>query len=140
MSLILDSSGVYALYDADDRFHQSACAVIERERGSLILPSAILSEIDYLMREFLGIDAELDFLQGVRAGAYLIEPFTAADLERCSELIERYRGLDLGLADAAVIATAERLNIRRILTVDERDFRAVTPLHGALTLLPADTE
>lgn len=138
MSLILDSGGLYALYDVDDRFHQAARRVIERERGPLILPSAILSEIDYLLREFLGIDAELDFLDGLRTGAYLLEPLTSTDLDRCHTLIKRYRDLNLGLADTAVIATAERLNITRILTVDERDFRAIKAEHGPLTLLPAD--
>jgi predicted nucleic acid-binding protein len=33
--------------------------------------------------------------------------------------------LDLRLADAAFIATAERLEICRILTIHERDFRPV---------------
>ena len=49
------------------------------------------------------------------------------------------RDLDLGLADASVIATAERLEVYRILTVDERDFRAVRTVRGdSLVLLPAD--
>ena len=39
----------------------------------------------------------------------------------------------------AVIAAAERLQTHRILTVDERHFRAVRPSDGtAFTLLPAD--
>ena len=51
----------------------------------------------------------------------------------------KYRDLALGLVDAAVIATAERLEIYRILTLDERDFRAVRTARGhPLVLLPAD--
>ena len=54
-------------------------------------------------------------------------------------IVANYRDLDLGLADAAVIATAERLGVNRILTVDERDFRAVRAADGKpFTLLPAD--
>ena len=67
-----------------------------------------------------------------------LEPMTPADVERCRELIATYRDLDLGLVDSAVIATAERLDIRRVLTVDERDFRVGRPKGDALTLLPAD--
>lgn len=59
---------------------------------------------------------------------------------RCRELIATYRDLEIGLVDSAVIATAERLEVRRVLTVDERDFRAVHAKGGALTLLPADAE
>ncbi|MGI9304109.1 MAG: PIN domain-containing protein [Gammaproteobacteria bacterium] len=104
----------------------------------MIIPTAILGELDYLLREFLGIDAELDFLHGLAAGSFTLEPFTAADLERCQELIALYRDLDLALADAAVIATAERLKIDRVLTQDQRDFRAVRPRHGPFVILPGD--
>ncbi len=44
----------------------------------------------------------------------------------------------LGLADSCIIATAERLGINHVLTVDERDFRAVKPATGSFVLLPAD--
>ena len=138
MTLVADTGGLYALYDADDAHHVRVRRVIEQERGLIIIPMAILAEVDYLLREFLGVDAELDFLDGIISGAYTLEPLTVVDMERCRELIATYRDLDLGLADAAVIATAERLNIRRILTVDERDFRAVRPKKGHFVLLPAD--
>ena len=97
-----------------------------------------MGELDYLLREFLGIDAELDFVDDVLSGAMTLEPTTRGDIERSRELIATYRSLDIGLVDSAVIATAERLKIQRVLTVDERDFRAVKPKGGALTLLPAD--
>jgi hypothetical protein len=54
-------------------------------------------------------------------------------------LLQTYGDLNLGLADGAVVATAERLKTRRILTVDERHFRAVRAADGKpFTLLPAD--
>ena len=54
-------------------------------------------------------------------------------------MIGKYADLDLGLCDAAVVAVAERLKIKRILTVDERDFRAVRAANGeAFVLVPAD--
>lgn len=138
MTLIADSGALYALYDADDDYHVGVKEVIERERGAILIPMAILAEVDYLLREFLNVDAELDFLDGIISGSFNLETLTANDLDRCRELIATYRDLDLGLADAAVIATAERLGINRILTVDERDFRAVRPKKGSFTLLPAD--
>ena len=86
----------------------------------------------------MGVDAELDFLGGISEGAYALEALTSVDLARCQELISVYRDLDLGLADSCIIATAERLGVKRILTVDERDFRAVKPAFGSFVLLPAD--
>ena len=138
MSLIADTGGLYALYDADDAHHAAVRDIVDEERGPIIVPSAVLGELDYLLREFLGIDAEIDFLDGLSSGALTLEPMTSTDIERCRELIATYRDLNLGLVDSAVIATAERLDIRRVLTVDERDFRAVRPKGDALTLLPSD--
>ena len=91
------------------------------------------------MREFLGVDAELIFLDNLISGAFSLEVSTSEDLPRIRELIEQYRDIDLGLADASVIATAERLGVQRILTVDERDFRIVRPRNFQyFTLLPTD--
>ncbi len=140
MTLIADSGALYAIYDKGDRHHAAVLKSLKTEIGAIIVPSVILSEIDYLLREFLGVEAELDFIDGLIGGAYLLEPFTDIDLRRSRDLIAKYRDLDLGLADAAVIATAERLRIRRVLTVDERDFRTVVPAHGRLVVLPADHE
>jgi predicted nucleic acid-binding protein len=70
-----------------------------------------------------------------------VEAFTLKDAAFCRKLLDRYKSLDLGLADASVIATAERLGIGKILTVDERDFRAVRTESGkAFVLLPADSK
>ena len=100
---------------------------------------AILAEIDYLLRVRLGIRAVKRFLEGIAVGGFSLEPFTAQDLQRCQELLSTYADLDLGLADASVVATAERKAVRRILTVDLRDFRAVRAADGKpFTLLPAD--
>lgn len=99
----------------------------------------LLAELDYLLTTHLGIDAELDFLQGIADGNFeLIHP-TAEDLSRCQELILQYRDLPLGLADASVVATAERLAIPRLLTLDQRHFRVVKPRGiSHFLLLPSD--
>ena len=139
MALIADTSGIVALYDRRDANHTRVLDCVQRESGPIIVPSAILAEIDYMLRVNLGIDAELQFFAGFAVGAYTLESFTSADLLRCRKLIETYRDHDLGLCDAAVIATAERLRIYRILTIDERDFRLIEPPRGAhFVILPAD--
>ncbi len=138
MALIVDSGAIYALYDADDAHHIAVRDMVERTAGPLIIPTVILAEVDYLLREFLGVDAELCFFQDVADGAFLLEPLTMADWNRCRELIATYHDLEPGLADTAVFATAERLRIRTVLTVDVRDFRAMRSKLGPLILLPAD--
>ena len=139
MALIADSGGLYALYDSRDRNHRAVRETVAAESGPIIVPMAILAELDYLLRVKLGITAEVRLLEGIVKGSLALEEFTTQDAARCGELLEKYQDLDLGLADASVVATAERLQVYRILTVDERDFRAVRTVRGdPLVFLPAD--
>ena len=141
MALIADSGALYGLYDSSDKHHISLRRALEAELGPIIIPAPILSEIDYLLRMRLGIDAELDFMQDIILGSFNLEQFTHADIVRSRAVVQKYRDLDLGLAEASVIATAERLHVDRILTVDERDFRTVRSESGkAFVLLPADLD
>jgi uncharacterized protein len=141
MAAVADSGAIYGLYNRRDRHRRALRAAISSEPGAILLPAAILSEIDYLITAKLGVQAELDFFDDILEGAFTLEPFTLVDLRRSRELIAQYSTLNLGLADAAVIATAERLGTRRILTVDERHFRVVRASDGKpFTLLPADAQ
>ena len=139
MALICDTGGVYAIHDADDPHHAAVKSVVELESGRLFLPVILLAEIDYLLTSPLGVDAALDFLNSLERGAFALVSPSAEDVVRCRELIVQYRDLNVGLADASVVATAERLGIQRLLTVDHRHFRAITP-RGLphFVLLPAD--
>ncbi|WP_220502484.1 hypothetical protein [Microbispora sp. H10670] len=54
-----------------------------------------------------------------------------------AELVRGYPAPRLDPADASVIALAERLGVRRIATLDRRDFSIVRPRHcPTLILLP----
>ena len=139
MALIADSGAIYALYDSRDKYHSAVADLIGEDAETIILPMAILAEIDYLLRVRLGNRAVLRFLEGIRIGGYILEPLTPQDLIRCVSLVQTYADLNLGIADASVITTAERLGTGRILTVDERHFRAVRAADGKpFQLLPAD--
>ena len=141
MALICDTGGIYALYDADDAYHESVKAAVDAEAGPLVLPVVLLAEIDYLLITRLGVDAAIDFLESVELGAFTLSDLTAEDVTRCLELVRQYHDLPLGIADAAVVATAERLRVQRILTVDHRHFRTVRPqIFDYFILLPTDQE
>ena len=139
MAIVADSGGIYGLYDKRDSAHIRLRGAVERERTRMIIPSVALGEIDYLLRVRLGTRALMQFLSDVEKGAFEIEAVTSEDLRRCRSLIMKYANLDLGLCDSAVVAVAERLGIDRILTVDQRDFRAIRSSKGKVfRLLPLD--
>ena len=51
----------------------------------------------------------------------------------------RYADLDVGLADLSVVILAHRFRTTRVVTFDERHFRAIQPLgDGSFILLPVD--
>ena len=66
--------------------------------------------------------------------------FSLGDYGVVVELERRYDDLDVGLADLSVVLAAHRYSTQRLLTFDERHFRALRPLGGGhFTLMPADT-
>ena len=139
MALIADSGGIYGLYDKRDAAHLALRRAVEREHQRIVIPAIVLGEVDYLMRVRIGVAALLELLADIERGAFEMEGITLSDLGRCEVLLTKYADLDLGLCDAAVIAVAERLGTDRILTVDERDFRAVRSASGKpFRLFPAE--
>ncbi len=136
--LIADTGAIYAFYDGSDKYHHAVRKIINENIGNIIIPDLILVEIDYLLGHLLDVQAELDFIQDVLNGVFLLHSLNPVMLKNCHHLIEKYYDLKLGLADTSVMTLADELNIHQILTVDERDFRAVK-LKKPLILLPADT-
>ncbi|MGZ6617244.1 MAG: type II toxin-antitoxin system VapC family toxin, partial [Solirubrobacteraceae bacterium] len=75
----------------------------------------------------------------LRARRYESPGLDSTGYEAAVDLDRRYAELNLGLADLSVAVLAHRLGTERILTFDERHFRAVRPIQGGVfTLLPAD--
>jgi predicted nucleic acid-binding protein len=138
-ALILDAGALYAQADADEPRHDAVAALLREERDVLVTSQVVAAEADYLILRRLGVDVELVFLDDLAAGTYLMDALTPSDLTVARDIAARYRDLELGLADASLVVLAARWRTRRILTLDERAFRAVTPLQGGFfTVLPAD--
>jgi uncharacterized protein len=75
----------------------------------------------------------------VEQGDFTLVALSTADFVRCREVVAQYRALEIGLADASIVAAAERLNLARLLTQDHRHFRAITPRHiSHFIILPTD--
>ena len=125
-TLIVDTSGVVALYDASAREHPGALACI-RDAAMRLIPAAILAEIDTMLGVRLAPQAARDFLTALESGFFMVESFTREDAAYCGALIDRYQSLNLGLADAAVMAVAERHHAPDVLSLDNRHFGVVKP-------------
>jgi uncharacterized protein len=137
MALVVDAGAMYAQADRDEPRHGAVAAVLQHEQGTLVTTELAVAEADYLILDRLGPDVELDFIDDLAAGTFVVECLTQDELHRAREVVARYRDLRLGLADASLAVLAQRYRTTRILTFDERAFRALTPLQGgAFTILP----
>jgi predicted nucleic acid-binding protein len=135
--IIADTGAVLALIDRSDAHHAGLAAIFQSEPGQWVLPWAILPEIDYLVGAHLGAKAEEALLDDLAAGVFRVEWGQEADFVRAHQLARQYRALKLGLVDAIVVATAERLRADAIATLDLRHFGAVA-IKGSPALLPRD--
>jgi len=137
--LIADTSGLLASIDRNDRHHEAVRSALLAERDAVIIPELVLAELDYLVLKYLGREAEEAILDDVLEGIYAREPCLDEDLSRARELIRMYREHDIGLVDATILATAERLDAPRILTLDHRHFRTLKLRNRrSVTIVPAD--
>ncbi len=135
--IVLDTSGILAAIDSSQRWHDEARRAIEVASGPLLLSPFVLAETDYLLATRVGVDQEVAFLREVAAGAYQLQPFGSEEVREAADLVERYRELGIGLADASLMVIAARVGTTRILTLDERHFRVLRPLKGgSFELLP----
>ena len=65
--------------------------------------------------------------------------FLGDDVAAAASVVADYADLGIGLADASLVVLAGRFETNRILTLDERHFRALrTPAGEPFTVLPAD--
>lgn len=137
MTVIADTGALYALIDASDAWHARVLAWWRSQSSGVVVPVSVLPEVCYLLQTRIGPAAELAFVQAVAEGEFTTEPVEQEDLERAAVLMHKYIDLPLGFVDASVVAAAERLETREILTTDRRHFSVVRARHTrSFTLLP----
>ncbi len=137
--IILDTSGLLAAIDGSQRQHRAAADALRQAAGPLLLSPFVLAELDYLLSTRVSAAAATALLRQVADGAYRLESMDAEDIAMAADVIERYRDLELGLADASLVVLAQRYDTLDLLTLDERHFRAVAGPRGRpFRILPAD--
>jgi predicted nucleic acid-binding protein len=131
VSVLLDTSCLFALADASDRHHTRVLGVAHSLNEPLILPLPVLTEITYLLASRLGHAAMRRFLAELAASDTILESIDRVDLHRIGEILEQYADSQLDFVDAAIITIAERRQVTRIWTLDRHDFLMVRPRHCA---------
>jgi hypothetical protein len=140
LTLLIDAAPIVALADAGEPQRETIRAVLSDEPGALVIPAPTTAEIDYMLGVRFGAPARRAFLADLAIGRFSVAALERQEYARIVDLETSYSDLELGLADCALVVLAARYRTTRILSFDERHFRAVRPLHGdAFTILPQDT-
>ena len=133
--ILVDAGPLVAIVDAGDQHHQTCVDVADsfKEPVGTVWPA--LAEVAYLLRDLP--DAGNAVWEMIEVGALSLLQLGASDLPRIRALMKKYADLPMDLADAALVAVAEREGIAKIFTVDRSDF-AVYRLHGRgrFTIIP----
>ena len=139
MTLLIDAAPLVALADPEEPCREQILGLLTAETEALVIPAPTTAEVDYLLGQRFGHAARRAFLRDLAAGRFVVAGLDREDYATIVGLEARYADLRLGLADCALVVLADRFRTERIVSFDERHFRAITSLRGgAFTLLPAD--
>jgi predicted nucleic acid-binding protein len=137
--IVVDTSAIVAYMNANDDHHSTVSAWLAEVDDDLVTTPLIVAEVDHLVATRGGAAALSALWDDLVAGAYLVEWWPAA-ITASARIAKKYADNGLSLADASLVALAERAATTDIATLDERHFRALRPLAAGASfrLLPTD--
>ncbi len=134
-AVLVDAGPLVALLHRDDQHHQDCVEALTGLRDPLVSVWPVVTEAMYLLGfSWQAQDALWELIQEETVRLLSLE---SADYIRMRDLMRKYRSLPMDLADAALVRVAERERIRRIFTLDRRDFSLYRPAKlGRFAIIP----
>jgi len=134
--ILVDTGPLVAPIHEDDNAHRICKDTFLTFSEPLGTVWPVLTEAMYLLS--FSWDAQNALWEMIQAGAVEILPLGTDDVARMRELMHKYHDLPMDLADAALVRVAERERLRRIFTLDRRDFQIYRPSRiGRFAVLPS---
>ncbi len=135
--ILVDAGPMVALIHADDHHHERCKEVLHslKERMATVWPP--VTEAMYLLG--FSPEAQQALWELIERSGILVLPLDLDDVPRIRELMVKYKDLPMDFADAALVRVSEREKIRRIFTLDRRDFSVYRPSGlGSFDIVPAN--
>jgi predicted nucleic acid-binding protein len=118
--ILIDAGPLVALIDADDQHHAVCNDTFQAIREPLGTVWPAFTEAMYLLSDLpAGQEALWEML--ARSTIQML-PLTENDAPRMRSLMRKYSDRPMDMADAALVAVAEREGLQRIFTIDKKDF------------------
>jgi len=135
-AVLVDTGPLVALLDRSDPDHVACQETLSSLSDSMVTVWPVVTEAMYMLRAYWRAQEAL--WEMIETGAVAILPLGPDDVPRMKELMRKYRDLPMDLADAALVRAAERERLRRIFTLDRRDFQIYRPSRiGRFAVIPS---
>ncbi len=123
--MLVDSGPLVAVIDRTDPWHDRCVEFLRSIPRPPITVWPALSEAMHLMSD--SWEAQAQLWERILDKTLLLAALDESDSPRMRDLMEKYRDLPMDLADAALVRVAERAKIRKVFTLDRRDFQIYRP-------------
>ncbi len=122
--MLVDAGALIALLDANEDQHESCVAVVATAPDKpMVTTWPCFTEAMYVLFRKSGHQAQSRLWVLWSSQRLLFHDLSGSEIDRCAELMSKYRDLPMDLADATLVVAAETLGIREVFTLD-RHFRA----------------
>lgn len=115
-NILVDAGPLIALFDKDDKYHNSVIAFLKQFNGNLLTTWPVITEVTHLLS--FNIDVQIDFLEWLKREAVTIINLENEHLDRIIQLSKKYSDVPMDLADSSLIVVAELTGIHDIISVD----------------------
>lgn len=134
---LCDTGPLVALVDHDDPNHPRCVATLQTLPPQPLLATwPCFTEAMYLLWRAGGLPAQ-DELWGYLADGLVVLHIPAAnEWERIRTLMQQYHDAPMDLADASLVAVAERRHLRRIFTLDRHFYACRIEGKQAFDVIP----
>ncbi len=127
-----DTGPLVALINRNDPNHAKCMAAAKRlPAGPLLTTWPCFTEAMYLVFRAGGYKGQKSLWDLLTAGRLTIRELDVADVNRMAELMRKYRDRPMDLADASIVAVAERFHMQILFSLDS-DFHIYRLADGSV--------
>lgn len=135
-NIIVDAGPLIALFDQDDKYHNSVIKFLKQFNGNLITTWPVITEVSHLLS--FNINVQIDFLEWLKREGINIINLEFEHLNRIIQLSKKYSDVPMDLADSSLIVIAELTGINEIISIDKDYYIYRTKTRKALNNLLLD--
>ena len=134
--ILLDSGPIVAFFDSSDGYHKICLDLLKSVNEPLVTTWPVLTESFYLLG--FSWKAQDNLWEFIMRGGVDILSLDDKQQARCRQMMEKYADLPMDLADGTLVVVAESKKVKKVFTLDHKDFRIYKPSHTKrFTLLPS---